>query len=108
MKEILDALRAAGLNPVVIDENTNFSKLPVPGQSVNTPGFWYTTDPDSLIPKFNEVPINADFISPEGDWCRKSSDTHATMMDHSSSAYTVGELLPFSPDDRVEYLPRRP
>ena len=27
MKEMLEALRAAGLNPVVIDENTDFSKL---------------------------------------------------------------------------------
>ena len=33
MKEILDALRAAGLNPVVIDENMDFSKLP----TLNTP-----------------------------------------------------------------------
>lgn len=70
-------------------------------------GFWYDVPQASLCPQFSEVPVNDDFISPEGSWCRKVSDTHAMMMDKDDSAYKVGELVGFAGHERVEYVPRR-
>lgn len=60
----------------------------------------------ALRPLFAEVPLNDDFISPEGSWCRKVSATHARMMDDEDNCYRLGELVPFNGGERVEYAPR--
>ena len=59
-----------------------------------------------LTVRFSEVPLNDDFISPEGSLCRKTSATHATMLDSEDVAYKVGESVDFKADECVEYVPR--
>lgn len=59
-----------------------------------------------LNPQFSEVPLNDDFVSPEGSWCRKITDKHAIMLDAEDACFQVGEPVPFKGYERVEYTPR--
>lgn len=59
-----------------------------------------------LLIQFSEVPMNDDFISPEGSLCRKVTDTHAIMLDEEDTAFQVGEAVDFNGWERVEYTPR--
>ena len=69
-----------------------------------------STHPQACLPylniKFREVPMHDDFISPEGSLCRKESHRQARMLDSEDAVYLVGESLPFSPEEIVEYTPR--
>lgn len=61
---------------------------------------------DNMLRTFEEIPMDDDFISPEGSLCRKIGSASARMLDQEDVAYKVGEIVPFRKSETVEYTPR--